>query len=65
MSFTEEYNDLIEQYMTRRREILASVDVSAHDGILDGEPPELRELQRSMAGEIKKLQEKYVAKSTE
>lgn len=65
MSFTEEYNDLIEQYMTRRREILASVDVSAHDGILDGEPAELRELQRNMAGEIKRLQEKYDVKSTE
>ena len=57
MLFTEEYNDLIERYMTHRREILSRVDISAHEGILDGEPPELRELQRSMAAEIKKLQE--------
>ena len=59
MSFAEEYNNLIERYMTRRREILAKVDVSSHDGILDGEPPALRELQKSMVVEIKKLQGKW------
>ena len=59
MSFKEEYDALVENIMTRRREILANFDMSKKGGILDGEPPELRQLHREMVAEIKKLREKY------